>query len=232
MKYPKSLSLRKFIHKLQSQEDIPCCTACATLLPIEMMFFKAGKTVLFSRLFLYYMARQIQGRERQIGTTIQATLAALETHGICQETTWPFIKTIENRTPGIRELKEASEYKLTSFRQIEPKLYKYYLNKGMPIVASILTGKKFWELKGKYPEHNYYPVDDKDNKPTIGHAICIIGYDDNLNGGSWLISNSKGYQWGDDGYAAIPYSCNVDIGESFVIKEFAGITADKKITSD
>ena len=42
--------------------------------------------------------------------------------------------------------------------------------------------------------------------PGGGHAMTVVGYDDTLNGGSFRIVNSWGYQWGDNGYAWIRYS--------------------------
>lgn len=37
------------------------------------------------------------------------------------------------------------------------------------------------------------------------HAMCIIGYDDNRNGGSFEIMNSWGETWGDDGFTWVKY---------------------------
>ena len=38
-----------------------------------------------------------------------------------------------------------------------------------------------------------------------GHAVCIVGYDDNLNGGRFIVRNSWGTSWGDNGYFYMPY---------------------------
>ena len=46
----------------------------------------------------------------------------------------------------------------------------------------------------------------KSNEIKIGeHAMCIVGYDDNFNGGSFIIRNSWGVQWGKQGYGYIQY---------------------------
>ena len=39
-----------------------------------------------------------------------------------------------------------------------------------------------------------------------GHAMCIIGYDDNIENGSFLVRNSWGENWGQDGNIYITYS--------------------------
>lgn len=42
---------------------------------------------------------------------------------------------------------------------------------------------------------------------TLGaHAMAIVGYDDHINGGSFLIANSWGKSWGDNGYTWANYA--------------------------
>ena len=38
-----------------------------------------------------------------------------------------------------------------------------------------------------------------------GHAVTIVGYNDNLNGGRFIVRNSWGTGWGDGGYFYMPY---------------------------
>jgi uncharacterized protein YvpB len=38
-----------------------------------------------------------------------------------------------------------------------------------------------------------------------GHAVTIVGYNDNLNGGRFIVRNSWGTSWGDGGYFYMPY---------------------------
>ena len=38
-----------------------------------------------------------------------------------------------------------------------------------------------------------------------GHAVCVVGYNDNLNGGRFICRNSWGTGWGDHGYFYMPY---------------------------
>ena len=38
-----------------------------------------------------------------------------------------------------------------------------------------------------------------------GHAVAVVGYDDNLNGGRFICRNSWGTNWGDHGYFYMPY---------------------------
>ena len=42
-------------------------------------------------------------------------------------------------------------------------------------------------------------------QPLGGHAITIVGYDDNKYGGAFKVINSWGTRWGDNGYFWLPY---------------------------
>ena len=44
------------------------------------------------------------------------------------------------------------------------------------------------------------------NENRWGHAMTIVGYDDNVNGGSFLVVNSWGEDWGNNGYMWYNYN--------------------------
>jgi hypothetical protein len=49
----------------------------------------------------------------------------------------------------------------------------------------------------------------------IDHEVLIVGWDDTL--GVWIIKNSWGTYWGDDGFMKLPYGCNnLGFGASWV----------------
>lgn len=220
MTYPESISLIKYVSHLPTQEQTSCCTACATLLSIEITLASKDIRINFSKLYLYYMTRKFQGRTGMKGAALKDTLETLKIHGASPETFWPFSFTRVNIEPSQRAIEEAAHYRLTSYSSITSDEYKEYLNKNIPIIVGLRTGKKFWSLKGQLNTHNYTPINLIDNFQSTGHAVTVVGYDDKLNGGSWIIANSTGPSWGHCGYAAIPYSCNIDIGESYVVTDF------------
>ncbi len=52
----------------------------------------------------------------------------------------------------------------------------------------------------------------------INHAVVLVGWDDNLGtAGCWILRNSWGPNWGEDGYMYIEYDCsNVGTGPCYV----------------
>ena len=220
--------LRKYIDYIQPQRNIECCTACATLLAAEITMAVAGRRLRFSRLYLYYMTRSMQNTLGIKGAKLKSTLDALSKYGVALEKNWGFMIHKENIEPPKQVIEEAIRHRLESYKEISHHQYKEYLDQYIPIIVGIQTGKLFWELAGPLEEQQYKPINGSDNKQTTGHAITIVGYNNEINGGSWIIANSLGPKWGHKGYAAIPYTCNQDIGESYIINSFAGISAGKK----
>jgi len=175
------------------------------------------------------MTQKEHNRLGMKGAELRDALDTLMKYGAPPERYWPFTFSRANREPLQQAIEQANNYRLQSYEQVSPVNYKEYLNNGIPIIVGMRTGKLFWNLEGPLQEQEYKPINGRDNRLTRGHAITIIGYDDNINGGSWIIANSLGPRWGFQGYAAIPYICDVDIGESYIITNFAGISAGKKI---
>lgn len=60
-----------------------------------------------------------------------------------------------------------------------------------------------------------------DEESAGGHAMCLIGYDDTKNGGSFRIVNSWGKDWGDGGYFWVSYADFIAfVSEAYVIRPY------------
>ena len=215
------VDLRQYVHYLHHQENIGCCTASATLLAYETMLNIAGKPEILSRLFLYYETRKAQGRIGYRGADLRKTLEVLQTTGVCREETWSFLKIRENKEPCLLAYEEAPKYKIENFSYALPKEFKYLLHNRIPVIVGLWTGRQFWKMSGPMTGLSYGPIDKEENTLSKGHAVTIVGYDDLLHSGSWIIANSLGPRWGDHGYGILPYSCNENIGESYTLQIFS-----------
>jgi hypothetical protein len=79
---------------------------------------------------------------------------------------------------------------------------KKSLSEGKPVIIGMNTPDSFMKLKGK---NVWKPVED----PAVnwgGHAMCVVGYDDNFAGGAFELQNSWGTDWGDRGCGWIGYA--------------------------
>ena len=57
-----------------------------------------------------------------------------------------------------------------------------------------------------YTNGTYFGTASDPNSPSTNHAIVLVGWDDSK--GAWLMKNSWGQDWGEDGYMWIKYGSN------------------------
>lgn len=167
------------------------------------------------------MSRQIQGRVGQNGAELKTTLDSMMHYGMATDSTWPFHFNRVNTEPSLTAIQEAQQCKITGYQHAGTDQYKEYLHNDIPIIVGLYTGKMFWRLRGPLSNQVYKPINTVDNRNYRGHAITIIGYDDDLLDGSWIVANSLGLTWGDHGIGLVPYQCSKDIGESYVITDIS-----------
>jgi C1A family cysteine protease len=169
----------------------------------------------------------LQERLNRKGAKLSKTLEALSLYGCCLDIDWPFIASRENKEPNILAIQKAEQYRLQEYEELSTINFKEYLNQDLPVIVGMNIGRQFLKVRGSIHEHTYTMISDT-NRFSRGHAVTIVGYNDNLSGGSWIIANSMGLKWGEKGFGAISYDSNIDMGEAFVIKNFAGKTVEKK----
>jgi hypothetical protein len=109
-------------------------------------------------------------------------------------------------------------FKITDFRRlIDPMLpreeniatVKQALSDGHPIVIGMALPKSFYTIDSTglfKPE----PTDKNFVNDYGGHAMAVIGFDDDRMGGTFEIINSWGDQWGDKGFVYVKYGDFVD----------------------
>ncbi len=71
-----------------------------------------------------------------------------------------------------------------------------------PIAASLVSTQNFQD----YTNGVFYETASNYASPSSNHAVLIVGWDDDKN--AWLIKNSWGTDWGEDGYGWIDYGSN------------------------
>lgn len=81
---------------------------------------------------------------------------------------------------------------------------KQNLAQGAPVVIGMMVGGTF--MSRMVGQDMWYPnQSDYSMRGYGGHAMCVIGYDDNREGGAFQIMNSWGQNWGNDGIAWVRY---------------------------
>lgn len=165
-----------------------------------------------------------------MGAELNSTLESMKQYGVCSERAWPFRKHQTNTEPTQAAYQEALGHRIQSYENVYNQDFNFLLRDEIPIIVGLKTGRLFRQLSGPLNEQSYKLINTHDNRPAHGHAVTLVGFDDNLLGGSWIMANSFGPKWGHYGYGALPYECKGDIGEAYIIRQFAGITAGRKIS--
>lgn len=101
--------------------------------------------------------------------------------------------------------------KIASVAKIKEAICKYG-----PIAASVQVTSLFQN----YTNGTFFEFANNNASPSTNHAIVLVGWDDDK--GAWLMKNSWGEDWGEDGYMWIKYNSN-NIG-----RRAAWILAKKK----
>ncbi len=168
-----------------------------------------------SRLFEYYNARKLQGWEGEdSGAYIRDGFKALNKWGLANESLWPYQDTLsaltKEPTPNVYEdgLKNVA-VKYASVDQNEPKI-KQTLLSGAAVSFGFNVYQSFygsWESTT-----GIMPLPKRGDRLLGGHAVTIIGFSDSKK--CFLIQNSWGTSWGEEGLFWMPYSFALNSNEA------------------
>ncbi len=103
------------------------------------------------------------------------------------------------------------EYSVPSVDDIKSAIYHYG-----PVAAAVYVDGNFQAYSGGI----YNSCTDA----TPNHAILLVGWDDSMGeNGCWILKNSWGSDWGEDGYMYIEYGCsNVGYSAAYAIYNSPG----------
>ncbi|MGB0933341.1 MAG: C1 family peptidase [Lishizhenia sp.] len=214
---PERVDLRKYCPTAKNQGQQGSCVAWAAAY--------AGRTIIeaqrtgqnpdqiaFSPSFMYNQIK-IKNSNCQ-GSYIKRAMDNMLNQGAVDFQDFRYTDQDCSALPSRSLLQKAAKYKTRGFQRLteegRSKTYemlamKQNLAKGSPIIIGMMVGGSFMQdMMNKpawIPSQNDYA-----QRGFGGHAMCVVGYDDYLNGGSFLLMNSWGTDWGKDGFAWVRYS--------------------------
>ena len=206
MRLPQQIDLRMHCPPVENQLRTNSCVANAVVGALEYHQKKAGLPFTdMSRLFVYYNARALSDTEAQDGGSfIHHGMAAVLAHGACEATLWPFQEGPAVTTkPPEAAYKNAMRHEAVQYARTprgEPALT--VLAQGLPVVFGMFAPMDYYQgaaQTGTMPKPNQVTP----TQPPSGHAMLIVGYD--LSDRTYLVRNSWGAEWADQGYCRIPF---------------------------
>lgn len=213
---PPSQSLKRYCPSVRHQGDAASCvgwTAAYAGLTIAQNA-KMGVTDYhekqlraFDANFLYGLIKSESDNWCQEGTTLTDALNVLVYFG-CKPEIWePWFNCNEHGKYNDFTLAIASFNKINDY-------YAVPLDSGLETVKSALF-YEFPILIGVNLTESFKPGSSSNKdlwSPKVGemmlggHAMCVVGYDDNKYGGAFEVMNSWGEEFGDQGFIWIKYS--------------------------
>ncbi|SNZ10384.1 Cysteine protease, C1A family [Persephonella hydrogeniphila] len=220
---PSKIDLRGWCSPVENQGSLGSCTAHAGVGLIEYFERRAyGKHIDASRLFLYKTTRNLLHWTGDTGAFLRTTMGAMVLFGVPPEEYWPYTtaKPDFDREPPAFCYSFAQNYQAIKYFRLDPpgtdlnlllRKIKILLSFGWPsmfgftVYSSISQARYSGEIPFPCPRERILG----------GHAVMAVGYDDNKKikntncgvetKGAFLIRNSWGTGWGDNGYGWLPY---------------------------
>jgi C1A family cysteine protease len=84
---------------------------------------------------------------------------------------------------------------------------KKALRQGYPFVVGVILYPSFFNTDST----GVVPMPSQNDNPIGGHAVVCVGFDDHKQ--RWIMRNSWGPNWGDNGYFYLPYGYLQNFGQ-------------------
>jgi hypothetical protein len=211
---PESANLQQYAPPVGDQGKQGSCVAWSsaygarTILEAVRTGQKAD-ALRFSPSFLY---NQI-GMDGCDGSYINRAMEFMTRRGSVPYADFPYTDQDCSRQPDQQLLDKAQQFRMRGANrltvgdrtdQIDLRAIKENLSQGAPVVIGMMVGGSYMQdMMGK---DVWNPTqDDASMMGFGGHAQCVVGYDDAKYGGAFLIMNSWGPQWGNNGFAWVRY---------------------------
>lgn len=202
---PPRVDLRPFLSPVENQGQVGSCTANALAGAYEYLIRRhSGDQGDVSRLFLYFNARWYDNIQGDYGSSITTSIRVLQELGICREHFWVYDPSLVNAQPSGEAYEDAQYFQVLQAAQVDINLYaiKHCLAEGYPITF----GLKLFESFNQATQSGIVPMPDPTEagrREHGSHAMLCVGYSDEAQ--VFIVRNSWGEDWGDQGYCYIPY---------------------------
>lgn len=214
---PEKVSLQKYCPSVMNQGKQGSCVAWASAYAARTIIEaqRTGKKpddIRFSPAFMYNQI-SIDHKTCQ-GSYIKYAMDNMMEIGAVPFNSFRYTDQSCTEQPSGSLKQQASQFRIKGFQRLTDenrgKAYKVLgmkqnLAKGSPVIIGMMVGGSFMsDMMGK---EFWNPVSqDYYQRGFGGHAMCVVGYDDYYEGGSFLLMNSWGQEWGRDGFAWVRYS--------------------------
>lgn len=222
---PAAVDYREYLNRVRSQGTEGTCAAFSAAVLKEVQEarenpagFKGNKDFYMSPRFVY----TLRDNHAVDGMYPRDVMRILSNYGVCFESTLPYKAGQPLKVADLtqEQYAEAANFKIAGYAIVSSvEEAKTALAEKGPLLAAFPvwnTNAEFWKQGAG-------------NAFKGGHAVCIVGYDDNKDGqgnGAFLIRNSWGTNWAEGGYTSWRYS---DWGQHWEVWSAVDAVSDPKV---
>ncbi|MBL7728122.1 MAG: C1 family peptidase, partial [Dinghuibacter sp.] len=209
----ESVDLSNFAPQRGDQGEQGSCVAWSSAYAARTIMEAAStgvdpNQVRFSPSFMYNNI----GLEGCQGSYIERAMEFMQQKGAVPISQFPYDPGDCSRQPASNLYQMAQQYRIRGYNrltngnseEISVRAVKEHLNKDAPVVIGMMVGQSFMQDMMGQPVWNPR-AGDESMIGMGGHAMCVVGYNDRVEGGAFKIMNSWGQRWGKDGFAWVRY---------------------------
>ncbi|MES2800043.1 MAG: C1 family peptidase [Bacteroidota bacterium] len=209
---PRKFSLERFVPSIGDQGNYGSCTGWSTTyyaatISYNILAERAGlpfgrDMFAFDPMFTYQQIKFTDANDCSEGTYIEDALVYFMEHGakrkMIDEANCGWIPQWQNtvwKATGAWYLWDDYDNDITKIEAV-----CQMISEGNPVPFGMLVPESFFNVGA---DGLFKPKADEDTYG--GHAMTVVGYDDDKFGGAFRVVNSWGTSWGDKGFCWIKY---------------------------
>ena len=212
---PGSASIKKYCPKPGNQLQLNTSPAWATawsaktILDAKKFSWSEKKLITnntSSPAYTYYHVREANDENCEAGVDLYDALKFLKQNNVKKYVDFlefcpkgiPEEMIIKDSNPAISEF--AKLFESNHPDQYKIGAVKRAISESYPVVIGMYCPPSFYRAK------NLWQPNELVSSDYPGHALCVIGYDDNKYGGAFEVINSWGKRWANNGFVWIRYT--------------------------
>jgi C1A family cysteine protease len=203
---PAQVDLRPACPPVYDQGQLGSCTGNGWAAAAQFLLMKQGlPNFTPSRLFIYYNERVADNDvEQDAGAAISDGAHAVSTKGCPSEDLWPYDISKFADAPPEAAVADGAKHLVLQVQQVSQNLasMKEVIADGLPIVIGFVVYPSFESQA--VASSGVVPMPGHHEKSIGGHCVVVVGYDDTKK--MFIMRNSWGTGWGQQGYFMMPYA--------------------------
>ncbi|MFH1824177.1 MAG: C1 family peptidase [Candidatus Firestonebacteria bacterium] len=203
IKLPDFIDYTNKMSPVGNQGDEGTCVAFASVDGVKEYQEKKerNKYIDLSVRYVYWCCKRIDGMPNEEGTHPRVAMKVLQKYGVPPEKYWPY-KPHQTDKPKKNIDKIAKPFKILAYARLNSVLE---MKRSLVINGPFLVGVVVFDnwMTEKVANTGFISFPRKKNKQIGGHAICIVGYNENKS--LFKFKNSWSEEWGDKGYGYLSY---------------------------